>query len=483
MANGWASLGNSIAGGNQLPSALAYEQGVSLGANTQDALAQARARVDKNNTMESLDQNLSASIPDPKQRAVIVQSMLAGVDPRNVTGAQSDQFKLGQQQEVANPNTSDAQAARDLLSIGQNANITHAVGDNGNLINEFHPGQVQMSDLGTKIAGATAAKDTAAAAASNSEVPLHAAQATLANAQAAALPGTKEPTKYAPKIDPATGQPIIDPNTNLPVLTDRTGGSADINAPKPMGAREAQQLNRSLVLGQQASRDLGQLTTIPLGTQPTGLLGGIGANLGITGYGGAPGRNIMDSVKADLTNRAAPEAVKQYTVFSSGMARALMGLENPTGQGNSGSQAVLDQFNKLNLLDGDSNGIMLTKLAKQKQIIESSLQEQILNSNRVPQQSKDAAQAIIDSLNKAVPYEPEDINRMNNGPGGQTLGQVIGMPSVAAQAKGAAAPAAAPGPAAPTAPQAPSQALALLSAHPELAPQFKAKYGYLPGAQ
>ena len=493
---GWQTLGNRIGGGNELPSTVAYEQGLSLGANTQDALAQARSRVDQNNAKENADQALSGSIPDPKLRALVVNSIQGGYDPRNVTGSMSDAFKLSQQQLVANQATPDDQAGRSLAAIGQ-PGIVKAVGDNGNLINELHPSSgVQISPLGQAIGSATAAKDTAAAAASNSEVPLHAAQANLAGAQAAALPGTKEPTKYAPLLD-ANGQQVIDQSTGLPKLVDRAGGSADINAPKPMGAREAQQANRALILGQQATRDLQQVTSIPVGTGPGGLLGMAASampSLGIAGYGSGPQRSLLESVKADLTNRAAPEAVQQYSVLSSGMARMLMGLENPGSQGNSGGQVIMDQFNKLNLLDGDSNELMMTKLAKQKQIIESSLQEQIINSNRTPQAYKDSAQAILDNLNKAIPFEPEDVIRLHNGDGKQTLGSILGVSPAASKFQASAAPGAAPTAAAPApaaaapalspddrpAVTAPPGALALLAAHPEMKAQFLAKYGALP---
>ena len=428
MASGWQALGNAIGGGNRLPSELAYEQGQSLGANTADALAQARARVEQNTAKENADQALSGAISDPNLRALVVNSIQGGYDPRNVTGSQLDSFKLGQQQQVADPNTSPEQTARSLLSIGQNANLTHAVGDAGSFTNELTPGVVNVSPLGARIAGAGIAEKQAQAASANSEVPLHAAQTNVQNALAAN--GGKFPSgDRAPLLDSA-GQPVMDPNTGLPVLTARQGGASDINAPRPMGAREAQQANRALILGQQATRDLEQVTSIPVGTRPGGLLGMVGSampSLGIAGYGGGPQRSLLESVKADLTNRAAPEAVQQYTTLSSGMARMLMGLENPTGQGNSGSQAMLDQFNKLNILDGDSNEQMMLKLAKQKQIVESSLQEQILNSNRVPQAYKDSAQSILDHLNAAIPFEPEDVIRLHNSTGTQTLGSILGI--------------------------------------------------------
>lgn len=499
MASGWQALGNAIGGGNKLPSELAYEQGQSLGANTQDALAQARARVDQNNAKEQADQALVGIEPDPKKRAALVNAVQGGYDLRNLTGAQGDMQTQGLQSTIANVNTPDDVANRALLALGKPTAIK-AVGENGNFLNDLHTeNPITVSPLGAKIAGAGIAKTNAEAASANSEVPLHAAQTKVQDALAAN--GGRLPSgDRAPLLD-SNGQPVMDPNTGLPALVARQGGASDINAPKPMGAREAQQANRALILGQQATRDLQQVTSIPVGTNPGGLLGMVGSampSLGIAGYGGGPQRSLLESVKADLTNRAAPEAVQQYTTLSSGMARMLMGLENPTGQGNSGSQAMLDQFNKLNVLDGDSNEQMMLKLAKQKQIIESSLQEQILNSNRTPQAYKDSAQGILDHLNAAIPFEPEDVIRLHNSTGTQTLGSILGIspanskfqspatsgasaPGAAATAPANSAPAAAPASA--PAQSAPPAALQFLAAHPEAAGDFKAKYGYLPGAQ
>lgn len=416
-SSGWASLGNTIAGGNELPSTIAYEQGMSLGANTQDALAQARARVDQNNAKENLDKNLADSIPDPKQRAVIVQSIQAGVDPRNMTGAQLDQFKLGQQQQVADPNTSPEQTARSLLSIGQNANLTHAVGDNGNFTSELTPGQVTMSPLGAKIAGASVAKTEAETANQNSEIPLHAAQARQADALAS-VGGVKPPAGYAwGPSDPATGQRT---------LTQVQGGPADVNTPKPMGAVEARSVNRSLDAANQSVQDLGQIASLP-----------VGANSGVLGYGSTPGKTIMDSLSSDFKNRLAPQEVQQYTVVSSGMSRALASLE-AAGQIPSGS--FTNSFDKLAILDGDSAGTAALKLAKQKQIMKTALESTIMDNPRVPKQFQDKAQTYLDQMDQAIPFTPQDVIKLQNKNGGMTLGQSLGVKPGAAPA--APAPAA-----------------------------------------
>lgn len=453
MAGGWQSLGNAIGGGNKLPGQLAYEQGVSLGASTQDALAQARSRVDQNNAKENLDANLADAIPDPKTRAIVVQSVQAGVDPRNLTGANLDAFKLSQQQKVADPTTDPAQTARSLLSIGQNANLTHAVGDNGNFTNELNPGAVTMSPLGTAIGGATVARDQASAAASNSEVPLHAAQTLQAQTEAA-NGGTHLPTGYTPLIG-SDGQPVIDPTTQRPTLTRIAGGPADINAPKPMGAVALRGINRMLDSGTQSTADIQNISSMPAGNTGTGLMGMAQNTLGALGYGSGPQKGLIDSLKTDLTNRAAPETVKAYTTMASGLPRALASLE---ATGMIPNQGFTDSFNKLLNNDGDTNEDALRKMAQIRQITHSALESTVLGNVSVPADRQAQAQKILDNIDAAIPFTVQDINALHNDQSGKmTLAQIAGV-------QRPTTPTIAPGPGAshgkPVAPELPTAAAA-----------------------
>lgn len=420
---GWAALGSSIAGGNKLPSALAYEQGVSLGATTQDALAQARSRVDQNNAKEQADSALSGAIPDPKLRALVVNSIQGGYDPRNVTGSQLDNFKLSQQQAVADPNTSDDQAGRSLAAIGQ-PGIVKAVGDNGNLINELHPSAgVQISPLGMAIGQGTVAKDAASAASSNSEVPLHQAQAALANTEAQ-NGGAKIPTGYTQLIG-SDGRPVIDPTTQRPTLTRIAGGPADIDAPKPMGAVALRGVNRMLDSAMQSTADIQNISQMPAGQTGTGLMDRAANTLGIAGYGTGPQKGLIDSVKADLTNRAAPETVKAYTTMASGLSRSMASLE---AAGMVPNGAFTDSFNKLQNVDGDTNETALMKLAQMRQITENALNSMVVGNVSVPADRQKIAATILGNIQKAVPFTVQDINQLHNDNSGQmTLAQIAGI--------------------------------------------------------
>lgn len=160
-SSGWANIGSTLAGGNKLNGVLAEGQGEALEARTQDALAQARARIDENNARAKLDENLKGMIPDDKQRAAYVGLLRAKVNPQEVEGGlqtgQNRQFKS----QIADVNTPDAQTARLLEAVGGNGQIVRPVGEFQST-NVLHPDQgVQATDLGTKLAAAKMGLQTA----------------------------------------------------------------------------------------------------------------------------------------------------------------------------------------------------------------------------------------------------------------------------------------------------------------------------------
>lgn len=448
--SGWENLGNAIGGGNKLPAAVAYQQGMQLGASTQDALAQARSRIDENNAKENLDKNLADAIPDPQTRAIVVNGIRSGVDPRNITGANSDAFKLATQKSVQDPNTSPGQTARDLLSIGQNANLTHNVGEAGSFTNELDPGKVTVSPLGEKIAQAGLAKTQAETQNEIAGVPLKGAQTRQANVEAD-NGGGKLPTGYTPLIG-SDGQPVIDASTMRPKLTRIAGGPADIDAPKPMGAVALRSVNRMLDSGSQAVADVGNLAALPAGNVPGGAMG---STLGMLGYGSGPQKTLMESLKGDLTNRAAPDTVKMYTTLASGLSRGMASMEAagmiPNGQ-------FTDSFNKLQNVDGDTNYDALMKMAQIKQITHNALESMILGNVSVPADRQAVAQKLLDKIDSAIPYDVQDVIKLHNSDGSKTLSQIAGL-SIPSKVTAPAAPAGAT----PSAAPAPSNTMELMN--------------------
>lgn len=148
---GWGLLGHTIAGGNQLTQALAYDQGEALGAKTQDALAQARSRIDENNARANISDKLQ-SLP-PELRDIVVGSIQAHVDPAQILNSQKTSQEVGFRNDIVNPGTGDDDVARRLLALGHPASIIASEGE-GQVTNRLHPSQgVQLTDIGTAIAG------------------------------------------------------------------------------------------------------------------------------------------------------------------------------------------------------------------------------------------------------------------------------------------------------------------------------------------
>lgn len=210
---GWAQLGSTIAGGNKLNSALAYDQGESLGAKTQDALAQARARIDENTARQNIGEALKGAITDPGQLAAITGLIQAHQDPAQAFNAQKLGQEVGFRNDIVNPATSDTDVARRALALNQKGPVQQ-IGE-GQVINELHPVDPTTGApavVPTAIGTAIAAQHTAAAANQTSEAALHKDQ--VANPGKYRILPPQAGAAGADAVDPGDGSaPIGDDNT------------------------------------------------------------------------------------------------------------------------------------------------------------------------------------------------------------------------------------------------------------------------------
>lgn len=164
---GWASLGNTIAGGNKLNQTIAYEQGQNLGANTQNALAQARARIDENQARAEIGAHLDA-LP-PEIRGTVGALIQAHQNPQEAFGAAKTNQEVNFRNQIVDPSTSDSDVARRLFALNQNADIVKQEGE-GQIVNRLHPeAGIQTTQIGSSIAG----KNNAAANNLNAEAALN----------------------------------------------------------------------------------------------------------------------------------------------------------------------------------------------------------------------------------------------------------------------------------------------------------------------
>lgn len=395
---GWATLGSTIAGGNKLNSELAYDQGESLGARTQDALAQAKARIDQNNAKQNLDSALSGLVQDPKERAAYVGLLQAGVNPTEVTGAQSGHFTLGQRQAAANPQTSDADAARSIFSIGDNPQIVRPAGANGEYTNVLHPDQgVQMTDLGAQIAKGKQLETAASTDEKKAQTAKAKSQTDLNNQ--AVSGGGKAPAGYRWTTD-EQGNAKLEP---VP------GGPKDPAAAGPLGSREAAMLERVIGGGKQSVAALKSIMAAPTG-----------ATSGFFGVGASPGHDLLHATVDTLRNKASSDDTQAYNTMLPGLSRGLASIET---MGLVPGGTFTNSFNNLEFREGDTEATRLHKLAEFRQVIDNGM-DVLAHNSRLPPKDKEYVLSIQRDVQQAIPFTHADLFKMSGVPGGSVQDMV-----------------------------------------------------------
>lgn len=152
---GFADLGAMFAG-NDAGNSLSYAKGLSLGANTENALAQARERVQKNTALDKLGAVMGGfGITDPGQATAYATAAQAGIDPTQMLSARLKQDEAGTRSRIATDMTvDDTLAQRLLLSLASGpVQPFESVGE-GQQQNILHPEQgVTTTPLGQALIG------------------------------------------------------------------------------------------------------------------------------------------------------------------------------------------------------------------------------------------------------------------------------------------------------------------------------------------
>lgn len=425
IAAPWANLGNTLAGGNVLNGQLAEAKGESLGANTIDALAQARARVEQNTARENVGNYISKLVPDQNTAQGLTGVMQAGFDPTKISDYQKQAFETGQRLLASNPNTSDPAAARAIYSVQNNPDVLR-MGANGEFQNILHPDQgIQETPLGSAIAGANIAEK-------NSAVTKNNADATAATSRSHASDilaqnGGRAPAGYQWSTD----------DQGVSQLAPIPGGPKDpaAKAAAPMGSREAAIFQRQLNSAAQSTNAIKSIMSMPSG-----------ATTGFLGVGSAPGHSPLQATVDTLRNATSSQDTQNYNTIIPGIDRSLATIETsgmvPPGTFTQG-------FGNLAFREGDSEETKLHKLAEMRQIVDTGM-ETAQNNPRVPTEQKAYIQQIRDNIKSAVPFTHADLFQLaNDKQPGETLADVVkrrtGQTSSVTPAGAATAPAALPG--------------------------------------
>jgi hypothetical protein len=207
--------------------------------------------------------------------------------------------------------------------------------------------------------------------------------------------GGGEPKQVLAQQNKATGQWVSADDKRTPVK-----GNVVSIVPQTAGAsgRNAINLRRVLIDAKDASSDLGNLANLPV-TSDAGFFGNRGAEAS---------SSLFTSTKDVLANHVTPQEVQDYNTTAVGLGRALAGLETGGLQVN---QGLMQQFEKLQLQDGDTQFTKMRKLATMRQNATNAI-ETLMADPSVPRGEQKLAQGILDSLQKSIPWSPADVTKL-----------------------------------------------------------------------
>lgn len=440
---GWESLGSALGGGGALPAAIASAQGEQLGANTQNAIAEAQLRQQKLHALQSIGTAtpaFAAGEQDPtKLGAALATFAQAGVNPGEFTTAVHGNQENNSYNQIVNPETPDDIVARHLAAEGKEGGIIRPTAAGEAATNILHPEQgVTTTPLGQAMIPAKVAQQTAQTNNLNAEARKNNA---MADNGGTAL---KAPSGFQWAVN-EDGTPKLDENGQRE-STYITNGPKDPNAPGKMGANQTTQFLRTVNAARQGAADLQNVMEMPIGAS-TGLFG--------TGLAGSQGHTIGGTLAANLSNTLNGQDAQRYNVVMSGLNQNLSALET-FGLAPRGS--LVNSMDRLAITPSDTEFTALTKLAQARQIADSAITTHVTSNPNLTEDQKSPLRDIQASLAKAIPFTVHDINMLVNDKGGKTLADMYSKHAPPG-AVGTAPPAAAPAAAAPTVPGIPGGAI------------------------
>lgn len=232
---GFDDLGAALAG-NASGNALSYAKGLSLGANTEVALATARDRAQKNAALDKLESTMGGfGITDPAQQAAFATSARAGIDPGQFPGARLKMQEADTRNRIAtDPAVNDTVMQRLLSSLANGPVQTYESAGEGMVTNRLHPEKgVVTTPLGDALVG----QRNAAAALDNEKRTNPAAFRS-----AGGVPGGGKVFDMGGGVKgvltgyDADGNPIVKPLTNAAGVAENTN---TVNAGKALTKAQA----------------------------------------------------------------------------------------------------------------------------------------------------------------------------------------------------------------------------------------------------
>lgn len=385
---GWASLGAVLGGSGVAQGAAAYDNGMRVGAQTADALAQAKDRVQKSTSAEQaaaalespqLQQQLHLT---PELGSYFATQARMGKDPKEVTGMMLENQQYQLRARIAD--TKQPLDERHAAAFAE-APASMAPKAEGSLGSVFDPGanggsgQTAVSPLQTRVAEAgVGLKDAQAAAA-----PVNAAAHTVSAANSGTGNG-KLQTGYRWKMNPdnpgevmldPSGKPLQEPNpaSSESAVTARYH-EVVLNAANGI-SREAANVQK---MGYDTSK--GAMT---IGGTHSGILNTLTDNLG-------KGLSSTDQ--------------QQYSSTMTNIGRFMSQIEN-AGRMPPGTMTA--QLDKLAATPGTTENARLYNLALVRQNMEAGADT--INASGASPAVKTAYAKALKSTQESIPFTPSQI--------------------------------------------------------------------------
>lgn len=413
MPNGWAQLGSELLGG---PDPNAYDKGRVFTAQTEEALAKARAA-----QADAIAKDVQAKARDAT-RAALAQAGFSEADAGladTLLGAGYGDFNqvmhgLGTRQEMGfrdvagNPASGNRKRQAALAAISGKpfspleavgpASYTDITADNPTLMTTPY-GESSIAENNAQAANAYASANK------TQDEMLHPER-------------YRAPSTAAPKVTDALGNPVetgMIPNPNYdpslppdmagnPLVIPQAGSSKDPAAGGAWGTRERMMLSSVLHSALEAGQRLSVTMNMPAG-----------ADRGFfdTGFGGHRGVGIMSAMAGNMTWGISDEEVNDYNTVMSGQARNLANLEN-YGRG-APTQGQIDAiYQALALRPGSVETVKskMYKMADYRNTVENALHTFQAMNPRMPPDVVTMIEDTLKGLTESVPFTLQDVNAL-----------------------------------------------------------------------
>jgi hypothetical protein len=396
--SGWASLGSALGGGGALAGTQAYDSGMRVGAQTIDALAQARQRINDSSQAEAAGQALES--PQMQQALGLPQPIMNYLaTTARMTGDASKVAELGQQflalknrSALADPNgdiRTQHAAANSLNPAGAQP---HAEGPNGSVFDPLGNALGGQTTVGTDQHALTQSEIGQHNAAAGAETALTTQRNNNPMGGSGGGAFGKPPPGMRYQIDPTSMDYVLD-NTGRPALEAIPG----YNQAKGESGNNARFHENQLGAAEQGAREVDNIT---------GLKGGILSSSGAAGVSG--GHGMGGQISMNVGRMISDTNQQEYARSIKNFGRAVSMMENggslrAAGQGAAGSYQ--EQFENL---PSDTPDTRAYGLALMRQAYEA--QNEKIQNGLASKEQKAEMQRITDSVVRAIPFSPRDVS-------------------------------------------------------------------------